>query len=176
MGRGEKRAGSRHYTPQGPIMSHSDDAAALRQQGHRLTPQRLIVLDVVKRSGRHLTAEEVHAAVLPQHPYINIATVYRTLQWLQEVGLVAPLALGNGPLRYEYTHGAVHHHLICQECGHESEIGDDILDTLKGHLLARYGFAVQLNHLALPGRCAVCREGAHDREGNGVSSTQEQVR
>src|SRR3954465_6113909 len=87
------------------IMSHSEDAAALRQQGHRLTPQRLMVMEVVKQSGKHLTAEDVHAAVLPQPPYVNIATVYRTLQWLQEVGLVAPITIGNGPLHYQYVHG-----------------------------------------------------------------------
>ena len=139
-------------------MSHSDDAAALRQQGHRLTPQRLMVLEVVKRSGKHLTAEDVHAAILPQHPYVNIATVYRTLQWLHEVGLVAPIAIGNGPLRYEYIHGTIHHHLICQDCGLEQEIGDDILDALKDRLLERYAFTAQLNHLALPGRCGACQQ------------------
>ena len=143
-------------------MSHSDDAAALRQQGHRLTPQRMMVLEVVKRSGQHLTAEEIHAAVLPQHPYVNIATVYRTLQWLEEVGLVAPINIGNGPLRYEYVHGATHHHLVCQDCGYEQEIGDDILDALKARLLERYAFVAQLNHLALPGRCSVCQEAASD--------------
>jgi Fur family transcriptional regulator, ferric uptake regulator len=148
---------------EGSIMSHSDEAAALREQGHRLTPQRLVVLEVVKSSGRHLTAEEVHASVVEHHPYVNIATVYRTLQWLQEVGLVAPITIGGGPLHYEYVHGEVHHHLICQECGQEAEIGDDILDALKAHLLERYGFAAQLNHLALPGRCAACRQAASDR-------------
>jgi Fur family ferric uptake transcriptional regulator len=151
-------------------MSHSDDAAALRQQGHRLTPQRLMVLEVVKRSGKHLTAEDVHAAVLPQHPYVNIATVYRTLQWLHEVGLVAPITIGNGPLRYEYVHGAIHHHLICQDCGHEQEIGDDILDALKARLLERYAFTAQLNHLALPGRCAACQQAAS----NDAPQAQEQ--
>ena len=95
--------------------------------------------------------------MLAHHPYVNIATVYRTLQWLQEVGLVAPIAIGNGPLRYEYICGTAHHHLICHECGREYEIGDDILDTLKAQLLERYGFMAQLNHLALPGRCAACR-------------------
>lgn len=139
-------------------MLHSDDAAALRQQGYRLTPQRLMVLEVVKRSGRHVTAEDVHAAILPQHPYINIATVYRTLQWLQEVGLVAPIALGSGPLHYEYVHGETHHHLICQDCGYQQEIGDDILDALKAQLLQRYAFTAQLHHLALPGRCATCQQ------------------
>lgn len=139
-------------------MNHSDDATALRQQGHRLTPQRLAVLEIIKSSRRHLTADEIHAAVLPQHPYVNIATVYRILQWLQEVGLVAPIAIGSGPLRYEYIRGIAHHHLVCQECGHEHEIGDDILDTLKVELLERYGFTAQLSHLALPGRCADCRQ------------------
>jgi Fur family transcriptional regulator, ferric uptake regulator len=138
-------------------MNANDDAVALRQQGHRVTPQRLMVLDVVKRNGQHLTADEIYAAVLPQHPYVNIATVYRTLQWLQEVGLVAPIMIGNGPVRYEYIWGTTHHHLVCQSCGREYEIGDDILDTLKTQLLERYGFMAHLNHLALPGRCATCR-------------------
>jgi Fur family ferric uptake transcriptional regulator len=140
------------------IMSHSEDAAALRQQGHRLTPQRLMVLEVVKQSGKHLTAEDVHAAVLPQHPYVNIATVYRTLQWLQEVGLVAPITIGNGPLHYQYIHGDIHHHLVCQDCGYEQEIGDDILASLKSQLREHYAFTAQLNHLALLGRCAACQQ------------------
>jgi Fur family ferric uptake transcriptional regulator len=151
-------------------MSQSDDAAALRQQGHRLTPQRLMVLEVVKRSGQHLTAEEVHAAILPQHPYINIATVYRTLQWLQEVELVAPIAIGSGPLRYEYVHGQTHHHLVCQDCGGEQEINDDILDALKAHLLERYAFTAHLNHLAILGRCAMCQQASVDE----ALRTQEQ--
>jgi Fur family transcriptional regulator, ferric uptake regulator len=143
-------------------MSYSDDAATLRQQGHRLTPQRLMILNAVKSSGRHLTAEEVHAAILPQHPYINIATVYRTLQWLQEVGLVAPITLGGGPIHYQYLQGETHHHLVCQECGYEQEIGDDILDALKARLLERYAFSAQMNHLAITGRCAACRQVARD--------------
>ena len=141
-------------------MTHSDDAARLRKQGYRLTPQRLTVLEVVKRSGKHLTAEDVHDAIVPQHPYINIATVYRTLQWLQEVGLVAPLASVTSPLRYEYVRGEAHHHLVCQDCGYEQEIGDDMLAMLKSQLQARYAFSAQLNHLAIPGRCAACQSAA----------------
>jgi Fur family ferric uptake transcriptional regulator len=125
-----------------------------------------MVLQVIKHSGRHLTAEDIHAAVLPQQPYINIATIYRTLQWLQDVGLVAPIAVGGGPLRYEYVSGAVHHHLICQECGQEQEIGDDILDALKAYLIERYGFTAQLSHLALPGRCALCQQNAREEGAN----------
>ncbi|HEX9438278.1 MAG TPA: Fur family transcriptional regulator [Roseiflexaceae bacterium] len=147
-------------------MKPSNDADTLHRQRHRLTPQRLIVLEMIKRSGKHLTAQEIHAAVLPQQPYVNIATVYRTLQWLQDVGLVAPIAVGSGAVRYEYTSGAVHHHLICQECGQEQEIGDDILDALKARLLERYGFTAQWSHLALPGRCAACRREAREEGAN----------
>lgn len=141
-------------------MQHSDDAAALRRQGHRLTPQRLVVLDVIKRSQRHLTADEIHAAVVSQHPYVNIATVYRTVQWLETIGLVAPIQIGAAPVRYEYILGAEHHHLICQTCGAEQEIADDVLDSLKDQLRERYGFDAHLRHLGLTGLCAGCREHA----------------
>ncbi|HEU5102722.1 MAG TPA: Fur family transcriptional regulator [Roseiflexaceae bacterium] len=137
-------------------MQHLDDAALLRQQGHRLTPQRLQVLQVVQTQAQHLTAEEIHAAILPQQPYLDIATVYRTLQWLQSVGLVAPISI-DGKLHYEYHPlGAHHHHLICQECGQHIQIPDTDVATLKAELRQRYGFVLQVDHLALSGRCAGC--------------------
>jgi Fe2+ or Zn2+ uptake regulation protein len=138
-------------------MQHLDDAALLRQQGHRLTPQRLQVLWVVKTHAQHLTAEEIHAAILPQQPYLDIATVYRTLQWLQSVGLVAPISMGDSKLHYEYRRpGEHHHHLICQECGHETQIPDEFLSDLKAALQAQYGFTLTVDHLALSGRCSGC--------------------
>ncbi|KPV54814.1 hypothetical protein SE17_01450 [Kouleothrix aurantiaca] len=139
-------------------MEHLEEATLLRQQGHRLTPQRLQVLQVVKSNARHLTAEEIHAAIVPEQPYIDIATVYRSLQWLQAVGLVAPINIGDGRLRYEYRHrGDHHHHLICQECEQETEIPDDVFAMLKTTIEERYGFTIQLEHLAIPGHCAACR-------------------
>lgn len=141
-------------------MHYSDDAAALRRQGHRLTPQRLMVLEVIRSSCRHLTAEEIHAAVAADHPCVNIATVYRTVQWLAGVGLVAPISVGGAPARYEYVRGDAHHHLICQTCGAEHRIGDDVLDALKALLRERYGFEALLRHLGIPGLCAGCRERA----------------
>lgn len=146
-------------------MQHLDDAALLRQRGHRLTPQRLQVLQVVKAHSRHLTAEEIHAAIVPQQPYLDIATVYRSLQWLQSVGLVAPISLGDGKQHYEYRRpGEHHHHLICQGCGHATEIPDAILDDLKVALLQHYGFTLRVDHLALNGHCAHCSQSAGGEE------------
>ena len=138
-------------------MTHLEEAELLRQQGHRLTPQRLQVLHVIKSHGCHITAEEIHAAIVPQQPYLDIATVYRTLQWLQSVGLVAPIGMGDGKLHYEYRRpGEHHHHLICQRCGQQIEIPGEHLAALKADIHQRYGFTLHVDHLALPGRCASC--------------------
>ena len=67
------------------------------------------------------------------------------------------------PLRYQYVSVAIHHHLVCRDCGYEQELGDDILDALKARLLEPYAFAAQLNHLAHPGRCAVCQQAASNQ-------------
>lgn len=138
-------------------MHDLDEIAKLRQQRYRLTPQRLQVLQVIKAHGQHMTAEAIHAAILPQQPFLDIATVYRTLQWLQSVGLVAPISLGDGKLHYEYRRpGEHHHHLVCQQCGQHIQIPDDLFTGLKDDLQRRYGFTLHADHLALPGRCAAC--------------------
>ena len=143
-------------------MQHLEEARLLRQQGHRLTPQRLQILQVIKAQYNHRTAEEIHAAIVPQQPFIDIATVYRTLQWLQGVGLVAPISI-DGRLYYEYhAHGDHHHHLICQQCGRHIQIPNTEFASLTAVFQERYGFALQIDHLALTGRCAECAATADD--------------
>ena len=134
-----------------------EEVELLRRQGHRLTPQRLQVLQVIKSQGQHITAEAIHAAIVPVQPYIDIATVYRVLQWLQRVGLVAPISTGEGKLQYEYRRpGEYHHHLVCQGCGQHIQIPDSHLMSLKADLQQQYGFTLDADHLALEGRCATC--------------------
>lgn len=133
------------------------EAERLRQQGHRLTPQRLLVLKAVKDHQHHLTAEEIHAEVVGQQPYIDIATVYRSLQWLQSVGLVSPITIGDGRQRFEYRHhDDTHHHLICQQCGGEIQIPDELLAALRDEIRQHYGFSVECEHMAFHGTCAHC--------------------
>src|SRR6266498_3388047 len=139
------------------IMEHLEEAVLLRRQGHRLTPQRLQVLQVIKSQGQHLTAEAIHAAIVPVQPYIDIATVYRTLQWLERVGLVASISTGEGKMQYEYRQaGVYHHHLVCQDCGLHIQIPDSHLMSLKADLQQHSGFTLDADHLALAGYCAIC--------------------
>ena len=139
-------------------MEYIEEAERLRQLGHRLTPQRLQVLQVIQMHADHVSAEEIHAAIVPQQPYLSIATVYRTLQWLQSLGLVVPISLGGGRQCYEYRPpGTHHHHLICQRCGQVTQLPDETFATLKADIEQRYCFTLHVEHLVLPGRCAACR-------------------
>lgn len=138
-------------------VDHDHDALGLlRQRGHRLTPQRIEVVRVISSHEHYLTAEEIHALIVPHQPSLDIASVYRILQWLQRVEMVAPIATGDGKLRYEYhPHGNHHHHLVCQGCGTTIQIPEDMIAELKAELHQRYHFRVDA-HLTLPGRCDQC--------------------
>lgn len=133
-----------------------DDIALLRERGQRLTPQRMMVLDIIKQHHGHLTAEEIHHHSQSQQPYLNIATVYRTLQWLQAQGLVHTLHLENDRTYYEYHNSSAHHHLVCTRCHTVAEITAAGLQTLIEHLQHQHGFVAHIEHLAVPGICRAC--------------------
>jgi len=128
----------------------------LRDQGYRLTPQRLMVLKAIEESPDHVSAEEIHAKARLQYPYLNISTVYRTLDLLKEKGLVAETDLGGGRFLYHPVGKAQHHHLVCRKCGSVRDIDIDALDELRKELKNRYGFNAELGHIAIFGTCAAC--------------------
>jgi len=136
---------------------HMETAKELRAQGYRLTPQRLLVLNVIKGAG-HLTAEEILARVQPDYPMINTATIYRTLEWLKGAGLVAETDLGEGRRVYEFIADHPHHHLTCLACGQQIEVPDDLLRPLRDEVEAAYGFVLRADHMGLFGYCAACRK------------------
>lgn len=128
----------------------------LRRLGIRVTPQRLLVLEALTQGG-HRTADEVQQWVATRYPGMNLATVYRTLDMLTEVGLVAQTDLGGGAASYELVGDSPHHHLICVTCGQMTEIGDETIGDLRTRLLATHGFQMRSRHLAIFGLCHVCR-------------------
>src|SRR5687767_1355742 len=85
----------------------------LREQGYRLTPRRLTVVEVLDTEEGHLTGDEILARVQQRYPTTNKTTVYRTLELLSDLGLVAVTDLGSGKLEYELAHEP-HHHLVCE--------------------------------------------------------------
>ena len=142
-----------------PVLSHEYEAAqTLRESGHRLTPQRLMIISVVRHSVEHLTAAEILARVKDSYPYVDASTVYRTLAVLREMRLVSEADLGGNEAVYEWIDRSQrHHHLICRGCQRVTLLDHAYIEDLGAEVLADYGFRADLDHLALFGVCEACR-------------------
>ena len=138
-------------------MSHTDTMVdSLRRVGYRLTPQRMLILSIIHDSSGHITAEDVHNRVVKQYPFVDISTVYRTLQLLKKMRFISETDLGSGRVQYELSEGDAHHHLVCRECGSTSPIEDELIDPLRATLLQRHEFEADMEHFAIFGLCHEC--------------------
>jgi Fur family ferric uptake transcriptional regulator len=129
----------------------------LREKGYKLTPQRIMVLDTLHKAEEHITAPEIYARVRVKYPGINKSTVYRTLELLKKMGLVAETKLGGESLYYHHTEKGHHHHLVCQRCGQVIDLDETMLSPLKNALRQKYNFEADLKHLAIFGHCLRCK-------------------
>ncbi len=130
----------------------------LKKLGYRLTPQRMMIVSAIENSNDHISAEEIYGQVVDKYPNINISTIYRTLELLEQLGLITKTDLGGGRGRYHPADKGHHHHLICQECGAIIDLNESVLSSLKDALLREYSFVADLRHLGIFGRCVKCRE------------------
>jgi len=129
----------------------------LKEKGYKLTPQRVMVLEALHEAEEHITAPEIYARVRAKYPGINKSTVYRTLELLKEMGLVAETKLGGESLYYHHTEKGHHHHLVCQRCGEVIDLDETLLSPLKNALRQKYNFEADLKHLAIFGHCLRCK-------------------
>jgi Fur family ferric uptake transcriptional regulator len=139
-------------------VSDSSLAAVLRSRGLRLTAQRQLVLEAVYELG-HATPDQVHAKVSATAAGVNITTVYRTLELLEELGLVTHAHLSHGAPTFHAVGGDQHVHLVCRSCGAVSEVSPDVLSELSATLGAEHGFRIDIGHVALFGLCGGCGRG-----------------
>ncbi|MDA3629226.1 Fur family transcriptional regulator [Saccharopolyspora sp. WRP15-2] len=129
--------------------------STLHQRGMRMTPQRQLVLDAVRGLG-HATPEQVCREVQGTASTVNITTVYRALDLLEELGLVRHTHLGHGAPTYSAEEHE-HVHLACHRCGEIDEVPTETLDELAEQLRREHGFELDATHLALSGTCRKCR-------------------
>jgi Fur family ferric uptake transcriptional regulator len=129
--------------------------AELRSRGYRLTPQRQLVLEAVGELG-HATPEDIATAVRHTASGVNISTVYRTLELLEQLGLVQHTHLGHGAPTYSVTTDNDHVHLVCRDCGGVQEANAELLADAVRRLAEERGFTLDVGHVALFGRCADC--------------------
>jgi Fur family transcriptional regulator, ferric uptake regulator len=134
-----------------------DYASRLRTLGFRVTSQRLAVLHVLRHSVTRLSPSQVYRQARQKLPSLTEATVYRTLDFLTENGLVWPVHGDKGHLAYELA-GHRHHHLICRQCGGEIEVDHELVEKLYARLEAASGYRLAQDHMAMFGLCPSCQK------------------
>jgi Fur family ferric uptake transcriptional regulator len=132
----------------------------LREQGFRRTLQRDLVLSVMHRLDDFATADEIYQRVQVVSSAVDISTVYRTLDLLQNFQLVAAVDAGDGQRRFKLE--GVHEarlHLVCRQCG--TVLGADIapIESLVAHARRHYDFVIEPDHLSITGLCGECSAG-----------------
>jgi Fur family transcriptional regulator, ferric uptake regulator len=134
----------------------------LKKKGYKLTPQRRSIVDtIIDNEGQHLTAEEIYDKVKKSCPEIGLATVYRTILLLEELGVISRLELNDGCSRYEILHSNEthrHHHLICNICHKVLEVQDDLLEELEVDIQKRYRFKILDHSVKFYGICDECQK------------------
>lgn len=130
----------------------------LRASGYRVTPQRQLVLEAVSRL-EHATPEEIFADVRLTARGVNVSTVYRTLELLEQLGLVVHthLDVRHGAPRYHLAAEAEHVHLVCRQCEQVTEIDKAAVRPMMAALEQTEGFLTDVGHLTIFGLCAACR-------------------
>ena len=136
-------------------MTRQDWQQLLREKGYRLTPQRELVLSAVDRLG-HATPDEVLNAVREQSAAVNISTVYRTLELLEELGLVRHTHLTDRAPTYHSTRTPQHVHLVCRGCHEVIDASPEEFEPLATALRTNHGFQPDIGHLTVFGRCDAC--------------------
>jgi Fur family ferric uptake transcriptional regulator len=143
--------------------------ATLREKGYRLTPQRSLIWEVLRNAGRHMTAEEVAAEVRRTMPDVNVSTVYRTLELLVSLDLVAETRLEGSAWYYEVSAEPGHHHFVCTRCGAVGHFGDELLAPVYDELDRRREFAVGQLQVTAFGLCRACRGGEDAAAGSAAT-------
>ncbi len=133
---------------------------------YRLTPQRKLVLEIfMENKEQHLSAEELYQLSRDKGEDIGLATIYRTLELLEELGLLQKMNFGDGRSRYEMVptdkqarHHHHHHHLVCLECGRILEAEEDLLNQLERVVEEQHNFQIVNHYLQFFGYCPSCRQ------------------
>jgi Fur family ferric uptake transcriptional regulator len=135
--------------------------------GYRLTVPRQAILDVLSKTIKHLSAEDIYLEVHKVYPAIGLTTVYRTLELLVRTGLVFKFDFGDGRARYELSEGPKsighHHHLVCTGCGRIIDYTDfineeiELLKQTEKGLSRKYKFKITNHLIQFYGLCYKCK-------------------
>lgn len=131
----------------------------MRARGFRVTAQRTIILETIAHMGGHLSAQQVFQESRRRLPGLNLATVYRTVESLQDAGLIDTFSTSQEPLQFSLRDPEQPHaHLVCRSCGRVQQVEGAQLEALNRSLKELAAFEIDHHHLTLEGLCADCQE------------------
>ncbi|MBN1621490.1 MAG: transcriptional repressor [Endomicrobiales bacterium] len=143
-------------------------ARRFRGLEHRLTIPRQSVIDVLSKTSKHLSAEDIYLEVHKVYPMIGLSSVYRILEWLVQLGVVMKFDFGDKKARYELIKESReehhHHHLVCRKCkrviDYTEFINDEVEFIKKAEqgLSKKYNFKIEDHIIQFRGLCSECKE------------------
>ena len=136
----------------------------LRDSGHRITPQRLCILEALLAANSHPSAEEIYAQVRLISPTTSLATVYKTLDTLRDIGEVMEMEVGDGRSHYDGVHPQFHPHAICTRCGKITDIEIPGLTGLPDRAEEASGYEIHAHRVEFYGLCAACHQQKEENE------------
>ena len=134
----------------------SNNSEDIRDRGIRLTPQRELVLQVVRELG-HSTPEQITNKINELHRGVNASTIYRNLEILESANLVEHTHVGHGPLIYSPVEALDHFHLTCGQCGSRIDSGVEFAKEFVDSLRQKFDFEADITHFPIDGLCTNCR-------------------
>lgn len=138
-------------------MQTHDCAEELRNVDLKVTPARLGVLSALEQSNKPLDVTNLISYLANNKIKADRVTVFRIINTLSKKGLVKPIQLNEGKLRYEHAEKADHHHFVCENCGDIQDIAECTVDNLEKKLQQKRGLLVKHHSLEFFGLCARCQ-------------------
>jgi Fur family ferric uptake transcriptional regulator len=130
----------------------------LQMKDRPFTPQRRLLLSVMRDAEKHLDAKELYRRASERNPNVSLATVYRNLRLFTEQGLINERHLGQAHCYYEMKRLGEHQHLVCEACGQVIEFESPLIHKLVAEVQRKNNFSVTKVELYLEGHCHKCKE------------------
>ncbi|MDH3678042.1 MAG: transcriptional repressor [Nitrosopumilus sp.] len=129
--------------------------SSLREEGFRITPQRVAIVDYLLRTDDHPSAEHIHRIVQKKYPMVSLSTIYKTLDLLKEKKLVNEIEV-DGEARFD-AHTHAHINLVCINCGKIDDIDEESLNEIQNRAAKKSKYLILKGSFELFGYCVNCK-------------------
>jgi Fur family peroxide stress response transcriptional regulator len=129
--------------------------SSLREDGFRITPQRVAILDYLLKTGDHPSPEHIHKIIQKKYSMVSLSTIYKTLDLLKEKKLVNEIEV-DGETRFD-AHTDAHINLVCMNCGKIDDVDEDSLNEIKNRAARKSKYLILKGSFELFGYCTNCK-------------------